>query len=303
MHRTLRWLTAALTACALVAALAGGMRGADDKKADDKKADAPASDPKAVEQALYKALADVINEGADLYNPPPAGAGDQAGCYRLYEGALMALKPTVAHRPEWQKAIDDGLSEARKSLSVGERAFALRKVIDRIRNDINPKKEAAPPAKETLWDRLGGEKSVAKVVDDFVALAAKDAKVNFDRDGKYKLDAAAVADLKKKMVDQISEAAGGPRKYTGKSMKEVHKGMGITDAEFDASVADLKLALEMNGAKPDDIAAVLKVVENTRKDIVEGKKPDEKKPDEKKTDDKKEEKKPDDKKAEEKKPG
>ena len=49
------------------------------------------------------------------------------------------------------------------------------------------------------------------------------------------------------------------------------KGMGITAAQFDAIAADLKKALEQNGAKPADVDVVLKAVEGTRKDIVEGK--------------------------------
>ena len=53
-------------------------------------------------------------------------------------------------------------------------------------------------------------------------------------------------------------------------MKEVHKGMGITDAQFDAAAADLKAVLETNGVKHDDVKAVLGAVETTRKDIVEG---------------------------------
>src|SRR5262245_39489144 len=53
---------------------------------------------------VYKTLRDVINRGADLYN-----AGDTAGCYRLYEGALLALRPLLDHRPELQKSIAQGL--------------------------------------------------------------------------------------------------------------------------------------------------------------------------------------------------
>jgi len=52
-------------------------------------------------------------------------------------------------------------------------------------------------------------------------------------------------------------------------MKAAHKGMKITDAEFDALAADLKTALEKNGAKPDDVKAVLARSARRAKDIVE----------------------------------
>ncbi|GIW78321.1 MAG: hypothetical protein KatS3mg105_0128 [Gemmatales bacterium] len=52
-------------------------------------------------------------------------------------------------------------------------------------------------------------------------------------------------------------------------MKEAHKGMKITNAQFDAAAQYLKEALESNKVKPEDVSAVLKAVEATRKDIVE----------------------------------
>jgi hemoglobin len=231
-------------------------------------ADAPL-ERKALDQRVYAVLREVINRGADLYNEP---VNDRAGCYRLYQGSLLTLRPLLDHRPEQQKAIDEGLAEAERQPTPGESAFVLRRVMDRLRADVRP------DAKTTLWDRLGGQKGVAKVVDDFVALAAQNPKVDFTRGGKFKLDDAAVADLKKKLVEFVSAATGGPLKYTGKDMKEVHKGMGITDEQFDAAAADLTKALEQNKVKAEDAQALLKIVETTRKEIVEPKPADDKKP-------------------------
>ena len=70
----------------------------------------------------------------------------------------------------------------------------------------------------------------------------------------------------------------GPFSYRGKSMKEAHRGMGITNAEFDALAADLKMALERNGVGAADIEQVMRVVGATRADIVEGSPAPEKKP-------------------------
>ena len=204
--------------------------------------------------------------------------GDRAGCYRLYEGSLLTLRPLLEHHQDLQQAIDTAFADADKQRSVGARAFSLRTALDKIRetlketqSDVKPR--GKPPATPTpsLWERLGGENKVRRVVDDLLALAAKDPKVNFDRNGKYKLDPVKVADLKEQLVDFISAASGGPLKYTGKSMKDVHKGMGIKTAEFDAFATDLKKALEQNGVKAADVADVLKAVEGTRKDIVEAK--------------------------------
>jgi hemoglobin len=127
-------------------------------------------------------------------------------------------------------------------------------------------------AKQSLWERLGGEKNVAKVVADFQKAAGADPKVNATRDGKFKLDEAGKKERQRLFVEFISSVTGGPLKYSGRSMKDSHKGLGITDAEFDASTAHFKNALEKNRVAAADVTEVLKLWNATRKDIVEAKK-------------------------------
>jgi hemoglobin len=246
-----RRLTVCVAALALTSAVGAQPSGADNKELD---------------QRVYKLLRDVINTGAQLYNRPTS---DHNGCYRLYQGSVMTLRPLLDHRPALQKAIDEALATAEREPSVTERAFILRAAIDRIRDETGGKATAAK--KDTLWERLGGEKNVRKVVEDFVDLEHTDPKVDFFRGGKHKLNDEQLAALKQKIVEFISQAAGGPLKYTGKTMKEAHMGMEITDAQFDALAVDLKTALDKNGVKPADRDAVLDAVAGLRKDVVEKK--------------------------------
>jgi hemoglobin len=245
-------------------------------------------DAKEIDQGINNALREVINSGAKLYNKPN---NDYAGCYRLFEGSLLTLKPVLANRPTLQKAIDDAFAAAAREQSIPERAFILRAVLDRIREET-----------ATLWQRLGGEKNVRKIVDDFMALEHTDPKVDFFRGGKNKLTDKQLDELKQKLVEFISQAAGGPLKYTGKSMKEAHKGMGITADQFSAMADDLKQVLDKNGAKAADRDAVLAAVAGLSKEIVEGNKEPakkESKPDDNKKSPKKDEPKKDEPKKEE----
>jgi hemoglobin len=260
----LGWCGFSSAAACLLILSTGGAFLAQDKSVPAEKHD---------NKALRDSLKDVVNSGAELFNK----YGDHAGCYRLFQGALIAVKPFVA--PAMQEEIDTAITEAEKLPKFNDRAFALRKVIDRIRNAVPaPASSKMPatttpkmPATTTLWTRLGGESNVRKVVDDFTKAAAGDPKVNLSRNGKYPLDEPSVQLLENQLVDFISSATGGPRKYQGKSMKDAHKGMGITNAEYDAASKHLRKALEKNGAKADDVAAVMKEVESLRKDIVEEK--------------------------------
>jgi hypothetical protein len=83
---------------------------------------------------LRDALKEVINTGAELFNK----YGDQAGCYRLYQGSLITVKPFLT--PAMQKEIDAALADAEKQPRVSDRAFVLRKTIDSIRTQTVEKK-------------------------------------------------------------------------------------------------------------------------------------------------------------------
>jgi hemoglobin len=120
---------------------------------------------------------------------------------------------------------------------------------------------------KSLYDRLGGEKAIAKVVDDLVANVMADESYRPALKKHFK--EGDVAGLKKKLVDQIGEATGGPQKYTGKSMKEAHKGLGITDAEFDALVNDLVKALDANKVPKPEQDELLGMLRKMRPDVVE----------------------------------
>jgi len=126
----------------------------------------------------------------------------------------------------------------------------------------NPATRAA-----SLYERLGGEKAIAKVVDDFVANVVADTKIK--KKHKDHFEKGDVAGLKRKLIDQIGQATGGPQKYTGKNMKDAHKGLGIDDADFDALVADLRKALDDNKAAAADRDELLKMLAPMRADVVE----------------------------------
>ena len=49
-----------------------------------------------------------------------------------------------------------------------------------------------------------------------------------------------VAQLKKHLAQFLALSTGGPPTYEGRDMREVHNTMHITNAEFDATVGDLK---------------------------------------------------------------
>jgi hemoglobin len=134
----------------------------------------------------------------------------------------------------------------------------------------DPKLAAGP---KSLYYRLGGEPAITAVVDDFVNNAAGDPKVNFDRKNPphpntWDATPENVAKVKRQLVAFVSQATGGPKAYEGQSMVESHRGMEITDAEFDALAGHLKNTLDKLKVPQKEQDELMKIVGSTRGDIV-----------------------------------
>jgi hemoglobin len=121
---------------------------------------------------------------------------------------------------------------------------------------------------KSLYERLGGKKAITAVVDEFVGRVAADTRIN-GFFAKTAADKQRLASFKKKLVDQICQASGGPCKYTGKDMKTAHQGMGISGADFNALVEDLVGALDKFKVGDKEKNELLGALGPMKSDIVE----------------------------------
>jgi hypothetical protein len=108
--------------------------------ADEKPRSSPDKDQKALDKKVFGTLRTVINTGADLYNRDR----DYTGCYRLYQGSLLTLRPLLDTHPDLQKEIDTGLSTAEGQASIAARAFTLRSVLGKMRESLKPTTTGTP---------------------------------------------------------------------------------------------------------------------------------------------------------------
>ena len=123
--------------------------------------------------------------------------------------------------------------------------------------------QQATPVTRSLYERLGGKPAIVKVVDAFVARVAADRRIN----GFFAH--TDIPQLKQHLVDQICQASGGPCTYTGRTMKDTHRGMGISHAQFDALVEDLLGALDLFHVPAPEQKELLSLLGPMRPDIVE----------------------------------
>lgn len=120
--------------------------------------------------------------------------------------------------------------------------------------------------KKTLYARLGGYDAIALVVDDFITRLATDKRferffAGFSEDSKKR--------LRQHILDQFCAAAGGPCIYTGREMRTSHKGLGITEADWDAAAKHLVAALDKYKVPEAEKNDLLAFVTSQKKDIVE----------------------------------
>lgn len=118
---------------------------------------------------------------------------------------------------------------------------------------------SAPPS---LYDRLGGQPAITAVVDDFIGNVAADPVIN------KRFLGVDVPKLKVLLVEQICSATGGPCRYTGRAMKESHRGQDITDADFNAMVGDLVKTLDKFKVPEREKTELLTLLSPMRPDIV-----------------------------------
>jgi hemoglobin len=91
---------------------------------------------------------------------------------------------------------------------------------------------------QELYDRLGGQRAIVAVVDDFVGRLAADKRIN------QRFANTDIPQLKTLLVEFVCMATGGPCRYSGRDMETSHAGMEIVEEEFTALVEDLSATLD-----------------------------------------------------------
>jgi hemoglobin len=121
---------------------------------------------------------------------------------------------------------------------------------------------------QSLYKRLGGYDAIAAVTDDFIGRLATDKSLQRFFGGHSK---QSVDRNRQLIVDQLCAATGGPCVYIGRDMKSAHQGMGITEADWNASVGHLVATLDKFKVPEREKKEVLGAISGLKNDIVEQK--------------------------------
>jgi hemoglobin len=122
---------------------------------------------------------------------------------------------------------------------------------------------ATAQAHAPLYERLGGAEGVAAIADSLIDRVASDPRL-----GRSFKD-SNLPRIKRLLAEQICDLSGGPCHYSGDSMKEVHAGQHISQAEFYGMVADLRDILHERHVSQGATNELLRLLAPMKRDVVE----------------------------------
>jgi hemoglobin len=118
---------------------------------------------------------------------------------------------------------------------------------------------------QSIYERIGGEGAVDAAVDLFYRKVLGDDRVsNF-------FDDTDMDEQRAKQKSFLTMVFGGPNDYTGKDLREAHKGLvddGMNDSHFDVVAVHLQNTLEELGVSGDLVKEVMMIVAGTRDDVL-----------------------------------
>lgn len=119
---------------------------------------------------------------------------------------------------------------------------------------------------KTLYERLGGYDAITAVANDFLPRLISDSQLkrfweNRGEDG--------INREKQLLIDYLCQSAGGPLLYTGRDNKTSHKGMGVSESDWEIFMDHLNATLDGFQLPQQDRSDVIDFIESTKADIVE----------------------------------
>lgn len=119
---------------------------------------------------------------------------------------------------------------------------------------------------KTLYDRLGGYDAITAVVNELLSRLMADSQLgrfweNRGEDG--------INREKQLLIDYLCTSAGGPMLYVGRDNKTSHKGMGITDSDWDKFIGHLNATLDVFQVPQQECSDLLDFIDSTKADVVD----------------------------------
>lgn len=115
----------------------------------------------------------------------------------------------------------------------------------------------------SLYSELGERSGISQLMETFILNIAEDERII------HHFANVDIARFHTMLTDHICELAGGPCVYKGDKMVEVHTGMNVSRAEFNALVEDLIIAMEQEQVPVGAQNRLLAILASLHKEVIQ----------------------------------
>lgn len=125
-----------------------------------------------------------------------------------------------------------------------------------------------PIAVPSLYERLGGADNIAVVVDDIIERGYANGTLHANpaiAEGHARFPKAA---YKFKVTLLACQMTGGPYKYLGRTLKDAHQHLNVTEKEWTELIAIIRASLNKYKVPQKEQDELIAVIENTKGEIV-----------------------------------
>jgi hemoglobin len=120
---------------------------------------------------------------------------------------------------------------------------------------------------QTLFERLGGSTGIAALVGDIVAAHMDNPAVSA-RFRPYLDTPDKLAITKAHLCAFLEAGSGGPAAYSGRNMRDTHRGMNINEVEYVAVIDDILSVLQKHDIDQQTQKDVLAIAYSLKQDIL-----------------------------------
>jgi hemoglobin len=118
-------------------------------------------------------------------------------------------------------------------------------------------------SRDSLYVRLGGQTVIEAIVADTIDKVVADPRLNQSFEGTN------LKRIKRLLAEQICDLAGGPCHYSGDTMRQVHAGHHISEAEFYGLVQIMRDAMLAHHVAIKERNELLALLAPMKRDVVE----------------------------------
>ncbi len=128
--------------------------------------------------------------------------------------------------------------------------------------------ESQKAEERSLYDRLGGLMPISVVVNDFIDAMVPDPFLNQNPAINEARNRVPAPYLKYHVLALVCQTTGGPCQYNGRSMKDSHAHLNITEPEWERMVLIFKEVLANHKVPGPEQEGLLAIIGSTKADIV-----------------------------------